>query len=64
MTLQKSVPGEINVETVVNEWPTVEGRISETGNAYTMSEFIAYGVEIHNDKKTPKMPKVLFLNVQ
>ena len=40
MTLQKSVPGEKNVETVNNEWPIVEDRISETDNAYTMSEFI------------------------
>ena len=40
MTLQKSVPGEKNVETVNNEWSTVEDRISETDNAYTMSEFI------------------------
>ena len=40
MTLQKSVPGKKNVETVNNEWPTVEDRISETDNAYTRSEFI------------------------
>ena len=40
MTLQKSVPSKKNVETVNNEWPTVEDRISETDNAYTMSEFI------------------------
>ena len=40
MTLQKSVPSEKNLETITNEWPTVENRISETDNAYTMSEFI------------------------
>ena len=40
MTLQKSVPVEKNVETVNNKWPTVEDRISETDNAYTMSELI------------------------
>ena len=40
MTIQKSVPGKKSVETVDNEWPTVEDRISETDNAYTMSEFI------------------------
>ena len=40
MTLQKSVAGEKNVETVNNEWPSVEDRISETPNVYTMSEFI------------------------
>ena len=40
MTLQKSVPGEKNVETVNNEQPSVENRISETHNVYTMSEFI------------------------
>ena len=40
MTLQKSVPGETNVETVSNEWPSVEDRISVAHNVYTMSEFI------------------------
>ena len=40
MTLQKSVPAKKRVETINNEWPTVEDRISETDNAYTMSEFI------------------------
>ena len=40
MTLQKSVPGETHVETANNEWPTVEDRISETHNVYTVREFI------------------------
>ena len=40
MTLQKSVPGETHVETVNNEWPTVEDRILETHSVYAMSEFI------------------------
>ena len=40
MTLQKSFPGKKSVETVNNEWPTIEDRISEADNAYTMSEFI------------------------
>ena len=40
MTLQKSVPVKKSLETINNEWPTVEDRISETDNAYTMSEFI------------------------
>ena len=40
MTLQKSVPGEMHVETVNNEWPSVEDRISETHNVYTVSDFI------------------------
>ena len=40
MTSQKSVPGKKYVETVDNEWPTVEDRISDTDNAYTMSESI------------------------
>ena len=40
MALQKSVSGEKNVETVNNEWPSVEDRISEKHNVYTMSEFI------------------------
>ena len=40
MTLQKSVPGETHVETVNNEWPSVEDRISETHNVHTMSGFI------------------------
>ena len=40
MTLQKSVPAKKSVETINNEWPTVEDRISETDHAYTMSEFI------------------------
>ena len=40
MTLQKSVPGETYVETANNEWTSVEDRISETHNVYTMSEFI------------------------
>ena len=29
-----------SMETVNNEWPTLEDRISEIDNAYTMSEFI------------------------
>ena len=40
MKLQNSVPAKKSVETVDNEWPTVEDRISERANAYTMSEFI------------------------
>ena len=40
MALQKSVPGETHVETVNNEWPSVEDRISETHNVYKMSEYI------------------------
>ena len=54
MTLQKSVPGEKSVETANNEWPTIEDRISETGNAYTMSgvSSYAYSVEIHYNKET------------
>ena len=40
MTLQKLVPGDTNVETVNNDWPSVEDKISETHNVYTMSEFI------------------------
>ena len=40
MTLQKSFTTKKSVETINNEWPTVEDRISETDNAYTMSEFI------------------------
>ena len=39
MILQKSVPGK-NVETVNNEWPSVEDIISETHNVCTVSEFI------------------------
>ena len=40
MTLQKSVPAKKSVETINNEWPTVEDRKSEADNTYTMSEFI------------------------
>ena len=53
MTLQKSVPGEKNVETVNNEWPSVEDRISETHNVYTMSLYL-YRVEIHYNKRNQK----------
>ena len=56
MTLQKSVPGEKNVETINNEWPTVEDRISETDNAYTMSEFICIWCRNSLGQKKPKMP--------
>ena len=40
LTLQKSVPATKGVETIDNEWPTVEDRKSEADNTYTMSEFI------------------------
>ena len=40
LTLQKSVPATKHVETITNEWPTVEDRQSEADNTYTMSEFI------------------------
>ena len=55
MTLQKSVPGETHVETVNNEWPTVEDRISETYNVYTMSEFISIWCRNSLWQKKPKM---------
>ena len=56
MTLQKSVPGEKNVETVNNEWPSVEDRISETHNVYTMSEFICIKCRNSLQQKKPKIP--------
>ena len=56
MTLQKSVPGEKNVETANNEWPSVEDRILETYNVYTMSEFICIQCRNSLQQKKPKMP--------
>ena len=56
MTLQKSFPGDKNVETVNNEWPPVEDRISETDNAYTMSEFIFIQYRNSLRQKKPKLP--------
>ena len=40
LTLQKSVPATKRVETINNEWQTVEDRQSEADNTYTMNEFI------------------------
>ena len=56
MTLQKSVSGEKNVETVNNEWPSVEDIISETHNVYTMSEVICIWCRNSLWQKKPKMP--------
>ena len=56
MTLQKSVPAKQSVETVDNEWPTVEDRISETDNAYIVSEFICIWCRNLLWQKKPKMP--------
>ena len=56
MTLKKSVPGEKNVETINNEWPTIKDRISETDNACTMSEFICMQCRNSLQQKKPKMP--------
>ena len=44
------------METVDNEWPTVEDRISETDNAYTMSEFICIQCRNLLQQKKTKMP--------
>ena len=62
MTLQKSVTGKKSEETVNNEWPTVEDRISETDNAYTMSEFIC--IWCRNLLQQKKNPKCLIRHVQ
>ena len=56
MTLQKSVPGKKNVETVDNEWPTVEDRISVTDNAYTVSECICIWHRNSLQQKNQKCP--------
>ena len=43
------------METVNNEWPSVE-KISETHNVYTMSEFICIWCRNSLQQKKPKMP--------
>ena len=50
------MPGENNVETVNNEWLSVEDRISETHNVYTISEFIWLWCRNSLWQKKPKMP--------
>ena len=44
------------METVNNEWPSVEDRISETHNVYTMSEFVCIWCRNSLWQKKPKMP--------
>ena len=56
MTLQKSVPATKHVETINNEWPTLEDRQSEADNTYTMSEFICIQCRNVLQQKKPKMP--------
>ena len=46
-----------NLETINNEWSTVEDRISETDNAYTMNEFICIWCRHSLWQKKPKMPE-------
>ena len=54
LTLQKSVPAKKSVETINNEWPTVEDRKSEADNTYTMSEFIGIWCRNVRQKKNQK----------
>ena len=56
MTLQKSVYGEAHVNTVNDVWPTVEDRIWETHNVYTMSEFICIWCRNSLWQKKPNVP--------
>ena len=50
------------METVDNEWPTVEDRITETDNAYTMSEFICIWCRNSLWQKKTKMPDQVCAN--
>ena len=56
LTLQKSVPATKHVETIKNEWPTIEDRQSEADNTYTMSEFICIWCRNVLRQKKMKMP--------
>ena len=50
------------METINNEWPTVEDRKSEADNAYTMSEFICIQCRNYYDQKKLKMPDQAYAN--
>ena len=56
LTLQKSVPATKHVETINNEWPTLEDRQSEADNTYTMSEFICIWCRNVLQQKNSKIP--------